>query len=297
MKKDLATGVMKKYLAAGVALILLTNLVALAGVWYNRSDKARYQLTLTERELNLPYSYQKKENSGMTLTLRWRTSGDSSNWRWSRKLNISKERFLQFGFKLSEGRVNTHYVRASEGFAVLELAGETYKNQLTRMQHSFDTETPFESNNVEPTSFEPDGKEGRPISEKELTDFKTTQTRLYVIDVGIDAAALDKQYPDKDKYAVVGAIIRPSYNSSQNSNYNSNYSGDEWSVRVDRLLVGQINVPAQHRGFLDSIQLSDHYTSESNSPRYEVDIAWGKRLEPWIKQVRALEMTQSEDNK
>ena len=42
-------------LAAGVALIVLTNAVALGGVWWNRSPPAESTVTLSERELGLPW--------------------------------------------------------------------------------------------------------------------------------------------------------------------------------------------------------------------------------------------------
>src|SRR5512147_2934441 len=60
-------------LVAGAILILATNAVALLGIVYNRGD-AESTLTLTQRELHLPYNWGfEKENSGIALTLQWRT--------------------------------------------------------------------------------------------------------------------------------------------------------------------------------------------------------------------------------
>ena len=60
-------------LAAGAALIPLTNAVALSGVFINRSGEPESRLMLSERELSLPYrGYRQAENSGLALTLTWR---------------------------------------------------------------------------------------------------------------------------------------------------------------------------------------------------------------------------------
>ena len=58
---------MKKYgLIAAIALIVLTNVVVLAGVAYNRSGEPDATVTLTERELNLAGSWrlEDREDSG-----------------------------------------------------------------------------------------------------------------------------------------------------------------------------------------------------------------------------------------
>ncbi|HPU80578.1 DUF4824 family protein, partial [Accumulibacter sp.] len=56
-------------LAAGAALILLTNIVALSGVIINRTGEPESRLMLSARELSLPYrGYRQAENSGLALT-------------------------------------------------------------------------------------------------------------------------------------------------------------------------------------------------------------------------------------
>ena len=54
-----------KILIAGLAIIIATNVVALAGVAYNRSGNPEAQIELTERELAMPHRYRmNKENRG-----------------------------------------------------------------------------------------------------------------------------------------------------------------------------------------------------------------------------------------
>ena len=65
---------MKKHLLIGLTILIGSNLAVLGGVVYNRMGDATAQLTLTERELSLPYnSGAQKENSGMSLSINWRT--------------------------------------------------------------------------------------------------------------------------------------------------------------------------------------------------------------------------------
>ena len=62
-----------KILAAGAALILLANAVALLGVYLNRSGEAESRMLLTQRELSLPWGRgMARENSGLALALNWR---------------------------------------------------------------------------------------------------------------------------------------------------------------------------------------------------------------------------------
>lgn len=66
-------------LIAGIALILLTNAVALLGVAWNRSGDPDKVLTLTQRELQLPYWTMNHENSGISLHIHWRVySGEKT---------------------------------------------------------------------------------------------------------------------------------------------------------------------------------------------------------------------------
>src|SRR5690606_5713465 len=50
-------------LLAGLALILLSNAVALGGAWYNRQGEAESRLQLSERELWRSHDGPRRENS------------------------------------------------------------------------------------------------------------------------------------------------------------------------------------------------------------------------------------------
>lgn len=61
-------------------LLVLVNIIVLAGAAYNRSGDPIASLQLTERELSLPYyrAYNKKENSGLALRLSWKVAPNFS---------------------------------------------------------------------------------------------------------------------------------------------------------------------------------------------------------------------------
>jgi hypothetical protein len=63
--------------ALGFILLVATNLVVLAGVLLNRSAEPEALMTLTERELPLPFRLH-KENSGLALRIAWRAAAARS---------------------------------------------------------------------------------------------------------------------------------------------------------------------------------------------------------------------------
>ena len=68
-----------KILAAGAALIVLANAVALTGVYLNRSGEPDSRVVLSQRELGMTWGWQAdRDNSGMVLGLNWRVhDGDA----------------------------------------------------------------------------------------------------------------------------------------------------------------------------------------------------------------------------
>ncbi|MGH8188652.1 MAG: DUF4824 family protein, partial [Steroidobacteraceae bacterium] len=130
-------------LIAGLALILLTNAVALSGVAYNRSGEPQATLRLTERELQIPYwSWPDNENSGIDLRLSWRVhdtyAGDEISARyWNRTgawLDAEKLRSLGFDvstaatdFELDSGTTSDP---SRDVFLVLEQDGAAYQAVL-----------------------------------------------------------------------------------------------------------------------------------------------------------------------
>jgi len=115
-------------------------------------------------------------------------------------------------------------------------------------------------------------------SEK-LDELKVSETRLYVIDAGLDQQALVRKYKGRN---------------------NTLFAHGEISVNLaDKLVTGHIRelyIPEVHVPLPYSEQLSDltkdraysEYGEKVIPPRYQVRLNIGKRLEPWIDSVSAM---------
>ena len=124
----------------GVGLIIVTNAIVLAGVSYNRSGEPESTITLTERELRLPYRYSgNDENSGIHLRINYRR-GSGYFSRDYKQTEIfawfNKEKLAALGFDVSQPFIQDedkrHYqrLREKEVFLVLEYNGMAYQGVL-----------------------------------------------------------------------------------------------------------------------------------------------------------------------
>ena len=88
---------MNRPLWLGLGLILASNAIAPAGVWYNRSGEPQAQLQLSEREIQLPYDswLRGEENSGLRLQLAWREA--DATWSW-----LDEAKLRELGFAPSD---------------------------------------------------------------------------------------------------------------------------------------------------------------------------------------------------
>ena len=87
---------------------------------------------------------------------------------------------------------------------------------------------------------------------------------------------LRAQYPDRNRYAIVRARVRP------------------WSVGekskiagyIERISIGEINVPFEYHAAFDTmIRQAPGRTSARQA--FEASVAFGQRLEPWLIGVSA----------
>jgi len=264
-------------LITGLALIVIVNAVALAGVAYNRSGEADSVLPLTERELQLPTVWNdNKENSGLSLEMQWRVMPPAINdlekysWRtdgygrtpaW-----LNRIKMVELGF---EPRPSNRLVAEQGEFAhqlpravllVLEFNGDAYRAALARAeeysQKAKDTE---------------DGQ-------KALEDEKTLHSRLFVVDAGLDHLVLRAKYPDRRRFAIMRGQVRPSLQAQLNG------QATDPTGFIDDVSAAALNVPLDKRSVFDALR----GTGESNitvKGRYKVDVAFGQRLEPWIVKV------------
>jgi hypothetical protein len=262
-------------LISGIALILLTNAVALGGAAWNRSGDPESVLKLTQRELQQPYYWGiNRENSGMSLRLNWRISaGDRSlNYSYSGGAPdwLDHAKMESLGFEVSPPQTTENIYRwtnrqlGKEVLLVLELDGPTYKRILERTrQNAAEQDAKLAANPDDKAT-----KESAKRAQDELQREEQENSRLFAVDAGLSQAELRAKYPDRTHCAIVRAQVRP------------------WSIGaqgkivgyVDHISVDNINVPHEmHAMFERSVA-----GQPSARQPFEASVAFGQRLEPWL---------------
>jgi len=259
---------------AALLVIVLTNAVALGGAWWNRSGEAESRLVLSQRELHQPYRGIDRESSGLALSLIWRVGSlldadDSYQDRWGGRspkwLDRAKLESLGFAFpddSATTGRRVPELTR--DVLLVLELDGEAFRRALERARQRRASEEPKLA--ALPESKEKDNR--RKYLDNALAREENESSRLFVVDAGLDLAALRAKYPDRKRFAIVHGQVRPMWQGR-----------DDDSVRgfVSNLSIGAINVPYALRPLLPET---------GRNKTFSATVAFGRRLEPWIEQVQ-----------
>jgi hypothetical protein len=270
----------------GFIILAATNIVVLTGVAANRSGSPEARLTLTERELQLPYSMF-DENSGLSLRLVWRILSrdeDELNLPGSNPaVWFNAEKLEELGFAVNDYLDSPDRARdykkplSREVFIVLEEDGEAYREAVQRAKTALAREQgPLpENSDVE------ESRRAVQQAEKRVTEERLTQSRLFAIDAGLDPEELRAGYPDRSRFIIARALVTPRFYEENGRKKAEGY--------INRLSIQSIHVPLKHRQLFDTILAQDRSKGrEFRRPRYQVTVAYGSRLEPWIESVRPL---------
>lgn len=276
----------RNILAAGALLILLANAVALIGVYLNRSGEADSRLTLSQRELTMPWGWgMAKENSGLALSLNWRVvdpavgefggygfSGGTPDW-----LDAARMAALGFDTTLpAEGTFGSRRFERQlprEVLLVLELAGPAWQQALERARQNAARHEAASLANAGSKEFAEKAKR----AQEQLKREEGANSRLFAIDAGLDRAALRARYPERGRYLILKGTVRPRLATQDKKTRVTGY--------VSALAVTQINVPHALRPALEPALRSHKRTAEDPAPHFEAVIGVGQRLEPWIESV------------
>lgn len=267
----------KHTLIFGIALIAVSNAVALIGVAYNRSGEPESELRLTQRELAPPYwRGMDSESGGIELRLQWRTLTKGSNEFYpgigGQPEWLDRAKLAELGFDLSQPEHSAasrrHYerLRLKQIFVALEFDGPAYQDALARAQRLAD----------EPAANRSPALGANSPAER-LKREQTSASRLFAVDAGLDPAELRNKYPDRNHYAIVRALVRVNY-----------YRGSATrSAQLTGHLTGVINdhisVPPEFRPTFESLPRTYNYNLQASpASRFDVTLAFGKRFEPWI---------------
>lgn len=270
------------WLAAG--LVLMVNAFILGKVYVNRSDEI-VQLTLSERELRLPYNYGfAKEDSSARVRLNWTTPSnqpidvDMNQWRWqyNRSLQLSGIHFSSFQFP--DCARKTRLLQKRSGWVLLEFNGRSYADYIAQAEqyHALIMGlTPAE--NTEWSAKELAGK--RKQADAFLAAAKTDDSRLFVIDAAAERELLESvrreyQTSPNSQTAIVPAELRAGY-----------YRCDSKERRTTEIIIDGLAVESLHiskslaQGFLQD-------DDTKSKTKFIADISYGRLFEPWIKNLR-----------
>lgn len=277
-------------LVAGLALIALTNAVALGGVAWNRSGEPDSVLQLTQRELGQPYRFGfDNDSGGLVLDLRWRVLDKDAKGlayaadHYGTPVWLDRDKLAALGFDVSEPSRARDLDRVRErqlprdALVVLELDGPAYHTAVERARERAKEAAAREAARR--------GKKKPPTTEITAVDLlkreETVNSRLFAVDVGLDAAALRTKYPDRARYAIVHGSVRARYHAERGA-------AGEWTGYIEGIDNGQINVPLEFRKAIGPVPQTHEWESprQMGSP-FRATVAFGKRFEPWVTAVSA----------
>ncbi|SFC58919.1 DUF4824 family protein [Pseudoalteromonas denitrificans] len=273
---------MKKYLLIGLFIILTTNMIVLAGVVFNRSGEPSSELTLTERELSFPYSYDKGENSGISLNLHWRTPSKKNEDSYaysSKEIEISQSKLVELGFEPFNSE-NKFWSESQTLFWALEFDGNLYESELRKVQLNYQTALKeYESLSNKPNKHKKEKLKTR------LDREKISNSRLFFVDVAADYEALASQFSDQKNILIVKGLTKPYFNKKTK----------QYSLLLRQLVIKKIMISVEYANIFNSLSQKDW--SGIKEPRYKVDLKWGKRLEPWVLSINKMGKHISENQK
>ncbi|PJI49116.1 MAG: DUF4824 domain-containing protein [Pseudomonas sp.] len=266
-------------LIGGIGLILLVNAVALAGVAWNRSGEPDSVLRLSQRELDRNSSWH-NENSGLSLRLRWRTPTRDESTRHNRGWlpAIDAQKMAKLGFAMpaqvdDDSAPRFGRQQSRDALLVLELNGPLYQREVQLTRKRLD-EARLAADAAPQNARLADERD---FIRRELDSEEKTDTRLLLKDVGLDLQTLRAQYPDRQRYLIVHGRVRPI----------SNYYQHIWTLGGTASSVGtdSLNVPYPWRERLDQVFSRPARTADGSAQPYTAEVAFGRRLEPWIERI------------
>lgn len=276
---------MPRLMLASILLLLLTNVVVLSGVAYNRSGEPLSSIELTERELTVKRYYSRMdEDSSTRVLLNWRVLTDDMEsgffyGRYRHPAWLDEVKLSNLGFdleKIKDNKAKYLYqwdTHATDAVLVLEYQGDSYRKTLTFAEQLLEQMRKSVANDPGDTSLVKKLKR----YEDHFVDLKVSETRLYIIDAGLDKQELLEKYSDKSKYILLRGEISLTWDD------------DEIVGAIRHLYIDEMHVPLPFSQVLVDLIGNDAdyaYRAEPIPPRYKVRLNVGKRLEPWIELIK-----------
>ncbi|WP_324171582.1 DUF4824 family protein [Sulfurimonas sp.] len=261
-----------KLFAAAFALLILTNIVVLLGIYLNRSGDTTSEAILTQRELEVPY-YMDKENNSISLKIVYRNINKVNNSYYNNYndwLDLIKLKELGFDTdKYLTSKKNANKP-TKEVFVVLEYNGESYKNSLKLAEETFaKKEALYNADKSKQRAYK-SAKNG-------LTREQTSASRLFAIDAGLDYDVLRQKYTNKANFIIVKGLVKIYIEYKKKIIYGY----------IQQLHIQNIHLPYEFKHLLKNVEPIDKYNEEQNTyPSYKVGVKYGSSFEPWITSLK-----------
>lgn len=282
----------KKLLLLAVITVLGVNAFILGKVWLNRSVVVA-ELTLSERELDMPYHWgMAKEDSSLRLNLIWTTpwlTPNEDEWQYlsrqqQRILRLQQPQFASFRF----GSCTDGYQRQQRsGWVLLEFNGQSYQDYLKQAEQHYaviqqrliaeaaaELNTGLAQDRLQAAAKRRQEQQQR--AEEQWRVAREEATRLFVIDAAADRNLLQQTLakhsgPTAGQLLLVPADIQLSYTWCQNDK-----AAKQPEVLVNRLAVQSLYVakPYAQRLPID--------TDRQQKIRFQAQVYYGRFAEPWI---------------
>jgi hypothetical protein len=277
-------------LLAAVLAVVVTNLAVFAHVQWNRAGGPTATLELTDREIDLPFYSSTAVHSGdedTGLSIRLDVQEGAGDWLdegtndW-----LDRERLGELGFDVrtepgsKEAWTRYRDVLPREVWLVLELGGDGWRRRvLQREEDVEEAQRAVAAGTREPQAVD--------RAEERLEDARWDDSRLFVIDVGLDRAALRRRYPEPDRFAVVPGTARMWFVPKQK---------DEPAHLAGAVspTVTALQVPLSFRR--EALRASEAHSdlrtrtrTDGRTPRVlRAQVAFGHLGEPWLVELEAL---------
>lgn len=264
-------------IAIAFSLLAIINIIVLLGVNANRTGELTSKITLTERELRLPYSVS-RENSGIALRMVYRVDSKDVNNSYAYYNSpawLNSEKLTALGFNVDK-YVNAKYPKKAipkEVLLVLENDGKAYQGSLKRVNDLFLEHQ--EQFNADPTDVSV--KNRYEMAKKDLKRESLTASRLFAVDIGLEYEALREQYSDKSRFLIVKGVVQLVHNAVSKRAYGY----------IQELSIMAIHVPLEHKEVVSRLRYHN-----DEGPRYSAVVNYGSRYEPWIASIKPLNENQ-----
>ena len=227
-----------------------------------------------------------------THELEWRMLGDEGDRHacQSSPAWLTPAKLTALGFDLPDDRdprAEDRYARTllpKEVYIVLEQDGPLYREALERTAAALATARELSRAHPENDELRKAFDNARERLQRE----QISASRLFAVDAGRNPEKLRETYRDRSRYIIVKGLVRVWYP----------YRDGHRQVRgtISRLVIERIHVPLAQRQSLDPLlSAKPSPRIQPAPPRYEITLAYGRRLEPWIVAVKPAPGRQSPD--